>query len=93
MSGATNLDARRELLVAQCELDRLELALAWHDLRRVLRPDTDPLHAARGHAWLGRVLGLVLPLLGVARARRMSRYVSLGLLVYRALTSLRRSRA
>ena len=80
------LAAERELLVARCELDRLELAFAWHDLRRA----TQPRDVATTHPWLGRALKLVSPLLGAARARSTSRYVSVALLAWRLVGKLRR---
>jgi hypothetical protein len=87
-----DLAARRELLTAQCELDRLELALAWHDLRRSLHLGAAGIERDRGHPWLGRALGFVLPVLGATRARRLSRYVSMALLAYRVIGGLRRRR-
>ena len=89
MTSARDLAARREILATQCELDRLELALAWHDLRRSVRAGGDELAPGRGHPWMSRVMGLVLPLLGATRARRLSRYVSVALLAYRIATGLR----
>lgn len=89
MSAAGDLEGRRQLLVQQCELDRIELALSWLDLRRSLRFGGDADEAPHAHPWIGRVLGFVLPLLGAARARRFSRYVSLALLAYRVATGLR----
>ena len=89
---AHDLAARRELLSAQCELDRLELSLAWHDLRRSLHLGATGVERDRGHPWLGRLLAFVLPVLGATRARRLSRYVSMGLLAYRVVAGLRRRR-
>ena len=92
MMDARELAARRQLLVAQCELDRLELSLAWHDLRRTLHLGGDGEGAARSHPWIGRAIGFALPLIGATRARRLSRYVSLALLAYRIATGWRRGR-
>lgn len=90
MSHAARLEAKRELLKQQCELDRIEVALAWHDLRRSLRLGNDVEHEAEhAHPWVGRVLGYIIPLIGATRARRFSRYLSLGLLAYRVATGLR----
>lgn len=93
MSTANDLATRRALLVTKAELDRIELALAWHDVRRAVFPPGDPLGAARAsHPWVGRVLGFVLPLLGVTRARRLSRYLSFALFAYRIAAGLSRGR-
>jgi len=86
VKAAPTLAAERELLVAQCELDRLELALAWTDVRRAMQPAA----TAAAHPWIGRALRLLPLLLGAARARSTSRYVSLALLAWRLVASLRR---
>jgi len=91
MSRRADLASRRALLVTRGELERLEIALAWSDVRRALRPDPDA--DARRHPWLGKAFGLAIPLLGATRARRFSRYLSLGLLAYRVATGLRRPRS
>jgi len=83
---APTLAAERQLLVARCELDRLELALAWTDLRRAMHPSA----TAAAHPWLGRALRVLPLLLGAARARSTSRYVSLALMAWRLVASLRR---
>ena len=85
--AATLLEARRALLVSRCELDRIELAIAWHDLRRSLRLNPGAENARP--SWIGRALRYAIPLLGAARARRLSRYLSLALLVYRIATAWR----
>ena len=92
MTTARDLADRRALLVAQCELDRLELRLAVRDVRRALHLGGDAGDAVRRHPWVGRALGIVLPLIGARRAGRMSRYVSLALLAYRIVTGLRKGR-
>jgi hypothetical protein len=93
MSKAADLATRRALLVTKAELDRIEVALAWHDLRRAVFPGQDGSATARAtHPWIGRVLGFVVPLLGATRARRLSRYLSLALFAYRIVAGLSRGR-
>jgi hypothetical protein len=87
MTTAADLEERRALLVSRCELDRIELALAWHDVQRAVHPDVRS--DDRRASWIGRALGFAIPLVGAARARRLSRYLSLALLVYRVATALR----
>jgi len=87
MTTAADLEERRALLVSRCELDRIELALAWHDVRRAVHPDARS--DDRRASWIGRALDFAIPLVGAARARRLSRYLSLALLVYRVATALR----
>ena len=87
MTTAADLEERRALLVSRCELDRIELALAWHDVTRAMYPNARA--DDRRPSWIGRALGLAIPLVGAARARRLSRYLSLALLVYRVATALR----
>jgi hypothetical protein len=85
--AATLLEARRALLVSRCELDRIELALAWHDVARSV--GLTPRAGSARTSWIGRALGYAIPLVGAARARRLSRYLSLALLVYRIATAWR----
>jgi hypothetical protein len=87
MSDLTELEARRALLVSRCELDRIEVAIAWLDVRRAVQ--LGPRSSDARPSWVGKALGYALPLVGAARARRMSRYLSLALLAYRILTALR----
>ncbi|HEY1327846.1 MAG TPA: hypothetical protein VGI14_12970 [Casimicrobiaceae bacterium] len=89
MSYVADLEARRQLLLQQCELDRIEIALAWHDLKRSVHLGDDTGDGPRQYPWLGRLLGYVIPLIGATRARKFSRYLSLGLLAYRIATGLR----
>lgn len=91
MKRLDDLAQRRALLISRCELDRLELALAWHDVRRSLRITGDGDESAP-RPWASRAMGLVAPILGVTRVRRMSRYVSMGLLAWRVATGLRKRR-
>jgi hypothetical protein len=87
MTTAADLEERRALLVSRCELDRIELALAWHDVKRAVYPDGR--QRDQRPSWIGRALGFAIPLVGAARARRLSRYLSLALFVYRVATTLR----
>jgi hypothetical protein len=38
MARLDDIVARKQLLVAQAEFDRLKLAMAVHDVRRIVRP-------------------------------------------------------
>jgi len=92
MTTAADLEERRALLVSRCELDRIELALAWHDLRHAVQ--LAPRSSDARPSWVGKALAYAIPLVGAARARRMSRYLSLAVLAYRVITALRaRARA
>jgi hypothetical protein len=92
MTNGRTLAERRAVLITQCELDRLEVALAYRDVRRALHLGGDGEPVARRNPWLGRLIGIVLPLIGATRAKRLSRYTSLALLAYRIFTGLRKGR-
>ena len=84
MSRLDDLEAKKQLLIAQAEFDRIRLALAIHDVRRIVRPSVD----ARGpaaHSAAARILGFATPVLGASRAGRIVRALSIALSMYRFL--------
>lgn len=89
MAKLADLEARRELLVAQAEFDRLKLAMAAHDVRRIVRPTVSRAERSAAHGIAARVLGFALPVLGFSRVGRVVRGLSMALSVYRFLTGLR----
>ena len=90
MSGVDDLAAKKQLLIAQAEFDRLKLALAAHDVRRIVRPGVDASRHASAYSTASRVLGFALPVLGASRAGRIVRALSIALSVYRFLRGFRR---
>lgn len=85
------LERRKALLASRAELERMQLALALHDLRTLVRP-TPSAARARGRRpgmVAAAVVGLGVPLLGRARLSRMLRGVSLALSVWRVVRNWR----
>lgn len=92
MSRPDDLATRKQLLIAQAEFDRLKLAMALHDVRRIVRP---PVEAARGPAarlTASRMLGFVLPVVGASRVGRVIRALSIALSLVRFLSGWRGAR-
>lgn len=85
MARLGDLVAKKELLIAQSEVDRITLALAVHDIRRIVRPSLDPAQRTAAGSTAARVLGFVLPMLGRFQAGRLLRAMSIGLAVFRFL--------
>ena len=85
MTGTDNLEARKQLLIAQAEFDRLKFAMAIHDLRRIVRPAPGSSGRPAGHSAASRMLGIVLPVFGAAQAGRLVRALSIALSMYRFL--------
>ena len=84
MSRLDDLEAKKQLLIAQAEFDRLKFAMAMHDVRRIVRPAVATSSARpASHSTASRLLGFVLPVLGASRsgawfARCRSRCRSIG---------------
>ena len=85
MRKADELTAKKQLLVAQAEFDRLRLALAAHDLRRIVRPRFDGTRHGAAQSLASRALGMAMPVLGASGAGRVVRALSIALSVYRFL--------
>ena len=83
------LAARKELLTAQADLSRLQLALAWDDVRSSILPSSETPLFARSHRFAAFVVGIVAPLIGRTRFTRALRYASIAMGIYRAIRSLR----
>lgn len=90
MRSLDDLAARKQLLIAQAEFDRLKVALAVHDVRRIIRPSVDRGRHAAATSAASRVLGFALPVLGASHAGRIVRALSIALSVYRFLRGMRR---
>ena len=89
--GPDDLAAKKQLLIAQAEFDRLKLSLALHDVKRIVRPRIDLARRPAAHSAASRALGFVLPVLGASRAGRVVRALSIALSVFRFLRGFRRS--
>jgi hypothetical protein len=87
-SNARDLAARKDLLAAQADLSRIQLALAWDDMRNSILPSAEaPLFGASKAAAF--FVGIAAPLIGRTRFTRAVRYASIVMGIYRAIRSLR----
>lgn len=84
-----DLEAKKQLLSAQAEFDRLKLTISMHDMRRVLRPSLAAADASDRQSTTSRLLGFTMPLIGRSQIGRVMRAVSLALSVYRFLRGFR----
>jgi hypothetical protein len=87
MTRSQSLAQRRDLLVAQAELDRIELRLAWQDVRNSVLPRRIAGSARSGS--YARLLAIGLPLLGLLRFRRVVASLGAALSIVRALRAWR----
>ena len=89
MTRLDDLEARKQLLIAQAEFDRLKFAMAIHDLRRIVRPAMAFSGRPGAHSAASRLLGFVLPMVGAPHAGRLVRALSIALSIYRFLRGIR----
>lgn len=86
---ARELASRKDLLTAQADLSRLQLALAWDDVRNSIIPSAEaPIFKGASKA-AAFFVGIAAPLIGRTRFTRALRYVSIAMGIYRAIRSLR----
>jgi hypothetical protein len=92
MSTPTEIEARKSMLVASSELQRVRMALAIHDIRNVIHPARG--FAARDDSRLRAttLLKYAVPLMGVRRMSRIVRYATIALTVLRVVRAWRRGR-
>jgi len=86
---ARELAARKELLTAQADLSRLQLALAWGDVRSSILPSAEAPGFTGSHKFVAFLVGIAAPLTGRSRFTRTLRYASIAMGIYRAIQSLR----
>jgi hypothetical protein len=77
------LQAKKELLIAQAEFDRIAFAMALHDVRRGVRPSGESFRHANSHSTAAKFLNFAAPFLGAQRLSRLVRALSIALTVYR----------
>jgi hypothetical protein len=85
---AIDHEARKQLLVAQAEFDRIKFALAVHDVRRLVRRPVEAHLHTRSHSAAAKLLGFALPILGASRAGRVVRAMTIALSIYRFVRRL-----
>jgi hypothetical protein len=89
VSAAGKLASRKALIAAQSELARVEMALAWHDLRAAIAPPSAAERSTSVRRIATLLIAVATPLLGRSRFARVLRFASVGLAAFRAIRSLR----
>jgi hypothetical protein len=80
-----DLSARKSLLIAQSDLARMRLTLAWADLRNTVLPPATPSRSAGARRTAALLVGIAMPFLGRTRFGRLLRFASFGLAAWRAI--------
>ena len=81
--------ARKALITAQADLARVELALAWHDLRTAIAPPSAGERSTSVRRMATILIAIATPLFGRSRFARVLRFASVGLAALRAIRTLR----
>ena len=89
MNSADTLAARKALIAAQSELARIELALAWHDLRNVIAPPASSARSTSVRRTAAFLIAVATPLFGRSRFARIVRIASIALAAFRVVRGLR----
>ena len=89
MSSPNDLASRKALLVAQSDLSRMQLGLAWTDLRNIVRPPQSGDRSAGVRRTAAFLVAAAVPLFGRGRFGRLLRLASFALAALRALSSWR----
>ena len=89
MSTHDKLATRKALIVAQGELARIELRLAWLDMRAAVAPPSADQRSTSVRRMASFLIAIATPLFGRSRLGRVLRFASVGLAAYRAVRTLR----
>ena len=95
MTAPVDPATRKALLIAQANLQRMQATLAWHDVRQAVLPPGAGARSGSARRVATWVVGIAVPLLGIARAGRLMRALTITLTVMRVVRgwrSLRRGR-
>jgi hypothetical protein len=92
MTAPIDPAARKAMLIAQAKLQRMQAALAWHDVRQAVLPPAAGARSGSARTAANWVVGIAVPLLGIARAGRMMRAITIGLTVLRIVRGWRSRR-
>jgi hypothetical protein len=84
------LDRRKSLLIAQSHLHRLQAGMAWHDVKEaVLPPRPAPERGDRARSIAATLLSVAIPVFGLARLGRITRAMSVAVIVMRLVRGFR----
>jgi len=89
MSTLYDLAARKALLVARADLERIDLAVQLRDLVGAFEPHPVPGRLGRMHPMFARALRLAILIFGARRLGPIARTLSIGLVAFRLVSGLR----
>jgi hypothetical protein len=92
MSGANNLAAKKALVIARADLARVEMSVAWHDLRDAVAPPAADARSTTVRRMATLLIAVATPVVGRSKFVRVLRYASIALAALRAVRSLRAPR-
>ena len=88
---SADLTRRKELLVAQSHLHRLQARMAWHDVKQVIAPaHLAPSRGGHVRSIAATLVGIAIPMFGLPRLGRILRVISIGAMVMRVVRGFRR---
>jgi hypothetical protein len=87
--SADDLAARKALLTAQADLSRVQLALAWNDLRNIVSPPATGERSSGVRRTAAFLVAAALPFLGRTRLGRLLRYASFAFAALRVFANWR----
>jgi hypothetical protein len=89
MSTSQDLAARKSLALAQSDLARMQLSLAWSDIRNIVAPPATRDRSAGARRTAAFLVAIAMPFLGRTRFGRLLRFASFGLGAWRAIAKWR----
>jgi hypothetical protein len=92
MSRLDDLAQKRSLLVARADLERMQIALAFQEIRNSVLPTAGPGGGPRWQTFALRALRVVLPAFALPRVRGILGILAAAAAVYRATRSWRSGR-
>jgi len=92
MSGANTLASKKALVIARADLARVEMSVAWHDLRDAVAPPPADARSTTVRRLATLLIAVATPVVGRSKFVRVLRYASIALAALRAVRSLRSPR-
>ena len=92
MSGVDTLASKKALVMARADLARVEMSVAWHDLRDAVAPPPADARSTTVRRLATLLIAVATPVVGRSKFVRVLRYASIALAALRAVRSLRSPR-
>jgi hypothetical protein len=89
MSRSDDLAQRKERLIVQADLQRMQALLAWEMARGIVAPPAPEGRSRGSRTVAATLIGLSLPFFAAGRMRRVVRAISIGITVLRVLRAWR----